>query len=44
MDISLHQKLQHKKSLKLEGTIPVVQQEPERFFQMRKRDKNKPSY
>lgn len=44
MDISLKQKLEHKKALREGGIIPVIQQEPERFFQVNKRDKNKPNY
>ena len=44
MDISYIQKLKHKKNLKLNGTIPQIEQEPERFFTPQYRDKDKPKY
>jgi hypothetical protein len=44
MDMSLHQKLRHKKALRLQGTIPQVEQEQERFLKYRERDKSKPRY
>ena len=44
MDISLMQKLQHKKALREIGTIPIVQSEPDRFFQWKQRDKSEPSF
>jgi len=44
MDISLQQKLKHKKALQISGTIPQIEQEPERFLKYRERDKSKPSY
>jgi hypothetical protein len=44
MDIPLHKKLIHKKALKLQGIVPVIEQEVERFFKPEFRDKDKPKY
>ena len=44
MDVSYIQKLKHHKGLDLNGTIPQVEEEPERFFKYQKRDKSKPNY
>ena len=43
-DISLNQRLRLEKELDMNGTIPVIQQEPDRFLEFRKRDKDKPRY
>ena len=44
MDISYRQKLQHKKALQLNGVIPQVMPEPDRFFKHKNRDKSRPKY
>ena len=44
MDVSYIQKLKLQKELQLNGTIPQVEEEPERFFRYNKRDKSKPNY
>jgi hypothetical protein len=44
MDVSYIQKLKHHKGLDLNGTVPQIQQEPERFFKYKSRDKSKPNY
>lgn len=44
IDVSHNQKLRLEKALKDNGTIPVIQQEPDRFLDYRKRDKDKPRY
>jgi hypothetical protein len=45
MDISLHQKLMHKKGLRDQGTVPQIQQEQQTTDQfLQRRDKNKPKY
>ncbi len=43
-DISARQKQEHLNKLRDDGTIPVMQQEPERFFKFKQRDKSKPQY
>lgn len=44
MDISLNQKLRLDDQLSKQGIIPVVQEEPERFFRPEWRNKDKPRY
>lgn len=44
MDMSLQSKLQHLKDLEQKGIIPVIQAEPNRFFEFKKRDKKKPRF
>jgi len=44
MDVSYIQKLKLQKELQLNGVIPVIQEEPDRFFKYQKRDKSKPNY
>lgn len=44
MDVSLIQRLKLKRQLDDGGVIPVVEEEQERFFKYKKRDKSQPSY
>jgi hypothetical protein len=44
MDISLKQKLELKRNLRINGTVPVVQAEPDRFMKFQSRDKSRPKY
>lgn len=44
MDVSLNQKLKLEDNLMKNGVIPVVEEEPERFFQPKWRNKDKPRY